>query len=63
MGDKYKKGCKGGENCHEEGHLCRIAGRKDFALIKNLVKDPRYVCTKCGRAAHSNEHLCRPEGI
>ena len=25
-----------------------------------LVKDPQYVCKKCGRAAHKAKHVCKP---
>jgi hypothetical protein len=28
-----------------------------------LVKDARFVCKNCGRAAHSNENLCKPEKL
>ena len=63
MGEKYDKDCKGGEDCHDDGHLCKIAGKKDLELVKKLVKDPGYICRKCGRATHNAENLCKPEEI
>ncbi len=60
MGEPYKKGCKGGEDCSNEEHLCKIAGRKDFDRVRDVVKDSRYFCSKCGRAAHIDKHLCKP---
>lgn len=63
MGKKYKNDCKGGEDCHDNNHLCKIAGRKDLNYVRDLVRDSRFVCRKCGRAAHNNANLCKPEEI
>ena len=32
-------------------------------MLKLLVKDSRYVCNACGRAASSEEVLCSPENL
>ncbi|MBN2008213.1 hypothetical protein JW960_02580 [candidate division KSB1 bacterium] len=32
----------------------------DFKKLKKLVKKPKYVCEKCGRAAREDSALCRP---
>ena len=63
MGKKYKSDCKGGENCYDERHLCKIAGRKDIELIRGIVKDAKFFCKKCGRAAHEALNLCKPDEI
>jgi len=63
MGKENKGGCKGGDDCLSDEHLCRIAKRGDAELIKRLAKDPRFICLKCGRKAHDAANLCRPEGI
>ena len=63
MGEKYKKECKGGEDCDSADHLCKVAGKKDLELIRDLVRDARYFCRKCARSAHSDEHLCKPVEI
>jgi hypothetical protein len=60
MGRKYDKPCKGGEDCYEEGHLCKIVKRTNFDRLRELIKDARYYCGKCGRSAHEAENLCRP---
>lgn len=26
-----------------------------------IVKDARYICTKCGRVAKKEDYLCKPE--
>ena len=33
---------------------------KHFELLCEIVADPRYVCTKCGRAAGEKKWLCKP---
>ena len=60
MGKKYLKECKGGEDCRNERHLCKIAGTNDDELIRTLVKEARYFCRKCGRSAHNETNLCKP---
>ena len=61
MGHKHH--CKGGENCHDEEHLCRIIIRKDLETIRKLVKDAEYYCKKCGRAARNDGNLCDPSRL
>ena len=40
-------------------HLCAlIAGGSGYTEVKPLVKDPGYICAKCGRAAHRKGNLC-----
>ena len=43
-------------------HLCNMAERGDVTLnqIKDLVKNAKYVCKICGRAAAREENLCEP---
>jgi len=55
--------CKSNKQCHEENHICRIIIRKDLARIKKLVKDSRFFCKNCGRAAHEAGNLCNPSRI
>ncbi|TLD70923.1 hypothetical protein FEM03_10565 [Phragmitibacter flavus] len=31
----------------------------DIDELLLLVRDPRYVCRKCARVAHSDKHLCK----
>ena len=45
------------------GHLCVLAGAKEFEKIKLLVKDPRFICFNCGRVAHSGKNLCNPMSL
>ena len=51
---------------HDE-HLCYLVnmGYIENSLndYKELVKDAKFVCKKCGRSANSNENLCRPVKI
>ncbi len=63
MGKKYSEDCRGGENCYNDEHLCKVAGKKEFDRLRELVRDARFFCRKCGRAAHSDLNLCKPEEI
>jgi hypothetical protein len=31
--------------------------------LKKAVAEPEYVCKKCGRAAKSKDHLCKPDEL
>lgn len=44
-------------------HLCEIAGNERFDLIKELAKEPDFMCMNCGRMADSRESLCNPMPI
>lgn len=33
---------------------------KDLDAFHACVRDPRYVCTKCGRVAHKKGNVCKP---
>jgi hypothetical protein len=35
----------------------------DLKRLKALIKDPKYVCKECGRAAVNEGSLCSPERI
>jgi hypothetical protein len=60
MGKENDKPCRGGEDCSNKDHLCRIAKREDMELLRQLVRDARFSCHKCGRAAHDEKNLCKP---
>jgi uncharacterized protein YegP (UPF0339 family) len=48
-----------------EKHLCKLMASGDVELnrIKDLVRNPQYVCRTCGMAATSADNLCAPEAI
>ena len=60
MGDTYDKDCKGGEDCQDRRHLCRVSKDGDIERMREIIKDARYFCRKCGRSTHEAEHLCKP---
>jgi hypothetical protein len=37
--------------------------RERFAELRELVRTPRYACTKCGRAARVERVLCKPKEL
>lgn len=44
-------------------HLCSLAGKKRIGEIKHLVKNPKFMCGKCGRVADADERVCKPEPL
>jgi hypothetical protein len=54
---------------HEGPHddkLCAMTccpGRIDLKALAPLVKDPKYICSECGRAAAKEENLCSPKKL
>lgn len=48
--------CKG----NHKGHICVLASENRINDIKELVKDPKFLCFNCGRVADSDKNLCNP---
>ena len=49
----------------EKIRLCKLA-KKDLMntnrkKYSELVKNPQFVCTKCGRVSGEKKYLCKPE--
>ncbi len=47
-------------NGEHEGHICLLASKDLFEEIKNLTRDPKFICFNCGRVADSEKNLCNP---
>jgi hypothetical protein len=49
---------------NKEKHLCKLV-KKDY-LKENLpdyielIKNPKYICKKCGRVAVDKHYICKP---
>ena len=52
-----KKECGGDKH---QGHLCVLSGKELFDQIKEMTKDPQYICFNCGRVADCKDNLCNP---
>ncbi len=63
MGKDKDRPCRGGEDCGNEEHLCRIAKRGETGLLQRLAREARFLCSKCGREAHDEKNLCRPSKL
>ena len=49
------------QHTDHDRHLCSlVAEGVDLADYKGLVREPRYICRVCGRAAASEKNLCDP---
>jgi hypothetical protein len=50
-----------------EKHLCLLMNIDYIGTnpneYKNLVRNPNYVCSNCGRTAESDKSLCTPEKL
>ena len=48
-------------------HLCFLDNigyvKANLEKYKELIRDPKFVCKNCGRAAASDENLCKPESL
>jgi hypothetical protein len=42
------------------GHLCVLASNEEFEEIKQITRNPEYICFNCGRAADCKKDLCNP---
>lgn len=53
-----EKTCEGDHS----NHVCQLIvnRNKDLDKIKDIVKNPKYICFNCARVAESNENLCAP---
>ncbi len=51
--------CKGDHT----GHICLLASQDKFDEIKELTKNPRFLCFNCGRVADSEKNLCNPMSL
>ncbi len=51
---------------HEE-HLCLLENvgylKSNLEDYKKLVRNPKFVCKNCGRAAANEKNLCSPERL
>ena len=45
---------------NHEGHLCVLASKERFEEIKDLTKEPEFICFNCGRVANEAKSLCNP---
>ena len=45
-----------------KNHLCDMAesGHVSLEQMKALVRNPKFICKKCGRVATKEENLCEP---
>ncbi len=48
--------------CYGEhsSHICMLAGSRKMDEIKELTKNPKFICFNCGRVADARENLCNP---
>jgi len=59
----------GGHDHHKGSHdsqLCAMTccpGRVDLKQLRPLVKNAKFICRDCGRAAASAKNLCSPKKL
>lgn len=50
----------------DKDHICKWKKdqiKTDLKLLKSIVKNPKFICQKCGRAANKKQWLCKPVSI
>jgi hypothetical protein len=55
--------CRNNDDCHKKNHICQVVIQKDFGRVKEMVKDAKFYCKNCGRAASEEANLCNPSKI
>jgi len=54
-------------HAHHEEHLCYLQNigfvESNLDEFKKLVRNPKFVCGNCGRAAADAKNLCKPEKL
>ncbi|HYA41834.1 MAG TPA: hypothetical protein VEF34_11055 [Syntrophobacteraceae bacterium] len=52
---------------YHEQHLCYLQNigfvESSLEEYKKLVRNPKYVCANCGRAAAEETNLCKPQKL
>lgn len=48
--------CKG----DHKGHICLLVSEGKLDEVRELVKNPAFICFNCGRVADSSKNLCNP---
>ena len=58
----YKGGYSGLPHIGHGQHLCHLVEYGEATLndIKSLVRNSKWICRKCGRAANNMENVCEP---
>jgi hypothetical protein len=50
-----------------EAHLCMAENmgfvKNNLEEYKKFIRNPQFVCKKCGRAAARSENLCQPDKL
>ncbi len=47
-------------NGEHASHICMLASKRMMEEIKELTRNPQFICFNCGRVADSKENLCNP---
>jgi hypothetical protein len=47
----------------EKIHICDMSGKSQSRKVKELTRDPQYMCFSCNRSAHAPESLCNPVSV
>jgi hypothetical protein len=53
------------EHIGHKHHLCAMAESGDVSLeqMKELTRNPKFICKVCGRAAKNADNLCEPVSL
>jgi hypothetical protein len=64
-GDPYGYARTKAPHVGHKHHLCSMAENGEVSLeqIKDLVRNPKFVCKICARTAANSDNLCEPEAL
>lgn len=58
--------CSCGCPTDRSGKLCMLSlpmGKFNVEEFKKMVKDPKFICSCCGRASNDKKYLCSPKPL
>jgi len=47
----------------EDLTMCELVEEVSLKTLKSFLKDPKFMCKRCGRVAERKKNLCKPDAL